>query len=89
MDSEPWDHSTFSKNRERLINDDVVRKLFVQVLEEARLKQLLSKEHFSVDGMMKNRSGLAVDCRLTQAEGALCASRGEFTEPRHRPAYWG
>ena len=139
MDSEPWDHSTFSKNRDRLIDDDVVRKLFVQVLEEARLKQLLSKDHFSVDGtmirawashksfvakngrkppksgppsnpdvdfrgttrsrdthestsdpeallyrkspgqaavpsylghaLMENRSGLAVDCRLTQAEG--------------------
>ena len=52
MDSEPWDHSTFSKNRDRLIDNDVVRKLFVQVLEDARLRQLLSREHFSVDGTL-------------------------------------
>ena len=139
MDDEPWDHSTFSKNRERLIADDVIRKLFVAVLKQARGAGLLSKEHFSVDGtlirawashksfqprkgpkpprsgppsnpevdfkgtkrhrdthesssdpdafeytksrgvapvpaylghvLMENRSGLAVDCRLTQAEG--------------------
>ncbi len=52
MEDEVWDHSTFSKNRERLLNADMVRMLFEQVLGEARSKGLLSDEHFTVDGTL-------------------------------------
>ena len=45
-----WDHSTFSKNRDRLLEADIARELFRLIVEQARLSGLLSDEHFSVDG---------------------------------------
>ena len=52
IDENPWDHSTFSKNRDRLIDADACGVLFEQVLDQARGKGLLSAEHFSVDGTL-------------------------------------
>jgi transposase len=52
LDKEPWDHSTYTKNRDRLLEHDVARVLFEQVLEQARQDGLLSSEHFSVDGTL-------------------------------------
>jgi transposase len=45
-----WNHSVFSKNRDRLIEHDVVIALFNSTVEMAQDKGLLSGEHFSVDG---------------------------------------
>jgi transposase len=50
MDDPIWDPSTFSKNRERLLEGDVARAYFDQVLGQARERGLLSDEHFTVDG---------------------------------------
>ena len=52
MDDPVWDHSTFTKNRDRLLSGDVARQFFAQVLSQAERADLLSKEHFSVDGTM-------------------------------------
>jgi len=52
MDDAAWDHSTYTKNRDRLIEHDVVRALFERVLQQAREANLLSDEHFSVDGTL-------------------------------------
>jgi len=52
VDKQPWDHSTYTKNRDRLIEHEVVRELFERVLEQAKAKGLLSAEHFSVDGTL-------------------------------------
>jgi transposase len=52
LDKGPWDHSTYTKNRDRLIEHEVVRELFEQVLDQARAQGLLSSEHFSVDGTL-------------------------------------
>ena len=52
LESRPWDHSTYTKNRDRLLDHDVVRELFDRVLEQARRRGLLSSEHFSVDGTL-------------------------------------
>ena len=48
----PWDHSTFTKNRDRLIAGGTPEILFDQVLDCARRENLLSDEHFSVDGTL-------------------------------------
>ena len=50
MDEPVWNHAVFSKNRERLLNQEVARAFFVRVL--ARAKPHLSDEHFSVDGTL-------------------------------------
>ena len=47
-----WDHSTFTKNRDRLIEAGVARKLLRRVGRRARREGLLSSEHFSVDGTL-------------------------------------
>jgi transposase len=47
-----FDHSTFSKNRERLLNHDVTRQFFAAVRDEARRRDLLSDDHFTVDGTL-------------------------------------
>jgi transposase len=52
MDDPIWDPSTFSKNRERLLEGDVARAFFDQVLGQARERGLLSDEHFTVDGTL-------------------------------------
>jgi transposase len=52
MDDAAWDHSTYTHNRDRLIEHDVVRALFEQVMQQAKAAELLSSEHFSVDGTL-------------------------------------
>ena len=47
-----FDASTFSKNRQRLLEHDVARQFFEAVLAEARQRNLLSDEHFTVDGTL-------------------------------------
>src|ERR1700740_2074747 len=52
MDEPVWVATVFSKNRDRLLNGDIAEKFFAQVLEQARASELLSDEHFSVDGTL-------------------------------------
>ena len=52
MDDEVWDVTVFTKNRERLIEGEVSQRLLAAVLAEAQEKQLLSAEHFTVDGAL-------------------------------------
>jgi transposase len=52
MDDAVWDATVFSKNRERLIEADVSQQLLLAVVEQARGQQLLSEEHFTVDGTL-------------------------------------
>jgi transposase len=50
MDEAVWNHAVFSKNRDRLLNQELARAFFEQVLKQA--KGHLSDEHFSVDGTL-------------------------------------
>jgi transposase len=50
MDEGVWNHAVFSKNRERLLNEEVAEVFFQRVLERA--KPYLSDEHFTVDGTL-------------------------------------
>ena len=52
IDDAVWDHSVFSKNRDRLLEHAVVEAFFTEVMRVADAKGLLSKEHFSVDGTL-------------------------------------
>ena len=52
LDERIWNHSTFSKNRERLLRGAIADAFFAQVLDEARTHGLLSDEHFTVDGTL-------------------------------------
>jgi len=52
MTEPSFDHSTFSKNRARLIEHDVAAQFFVQIVAAARAAGLMSDEHFTVDGTL-------------------------------------
>ena len=52
MDEEVWVPTVFSKNRDRLLEGDVAEGFFDEVLAEAQSLNLLSEEHFTVDGTL-------------------------------------
>lgn len=52
MDDPVWDPTVYSKNRERLLAGDVAAKFFQAVLQEAKDRDLVSDEHFTVDGTL-------------------------------------
>ena len=52
MDDPVWDHSSFTKNRDRLLNEAVARSFFSKVLVLAEWRGLVSSEHFTVDGTL-------------------------------------
>src|SRR5712664_26695 len=52
MDEAVWVPTVFSKNRDRLLEGDIAEAFFDEVLEEAKGKELLSDEHFTVDGTL-------------------------------------
>jgi transposase len=52
IDDPVWDHSVFSKNRDRLLEHAVVESFFAEVMRVAEQRNLLSQEHFSVDGTL-------------------------------------
>ena len=52
VDDPVWDHSTFSKNRDRLLEGEIAAKFLAAVLMQPQVKRLLSSDHFSVDGTL-------------------------------------
>jgi transposase len=52
LDAAVWDVTVFTKNRERLIAGDIAAQFMAAVLNQERVKALLSDEHFSVDGTL-------------------------------------
>lgn len=52
VDDAPWDHSSFSTNRDRLLEGDIAAKLLATILAQPKVKRLLSSDHFSVDGTL-------------------------------------
>ena len=86
IDDPVWDHSTFSKNRDRLIEHDACTVLFEEVLAQARGKGLLSAEHFSVDGTLvrawaSNKSFVPKDGPPPPASGSKSNPEVNFRGP--------
>src|SRR5687767_10061189 len=52
VDQPAFDASTFSKNRQRLLEHQVADEFFAAVVRQAKLRRYLSSEHFSVDGTL-------------------------------------
>jgi len=73
MDDPSFDHSTFSQNQERLIEHEVGRKFFENVVQRASELDLASDEHFTVDGT------------LVEAWASLKSFRPKGEDPDDRP----
>src|SRR5213078_4284602 len=73
LDDEVWDATVFTKNRERLMQGEVAQRLLEAVVEQARQEQLLSEDHFTVDGTLiqawANRSSFHAKARLYSKGG--------------------
>ena len=54
IDDPVWDHSTYSKNRDRLLDADIARKFLAAIVQHPEVSPLLSDEHFTVDGTLIN-----------------------------------
>ena len=52
IDDEVWDHSVFSKNRDRLLEAEISGKFLAAILTQPEIQRLLSDDHFSVDGTL-------------------------------------
>ncbi|MGH2383344.1 MAG: IS5 family transposase [Candidatus Limnocylindria bacterium] len=52
MDDPVWDVTVFTKNRQRFLKADIATKFFQRVVEQARRLDLMSDEHFTVDGTL-------------------------------------
>jgi transposase len=52
IDDAAWDHSSFTKNRDRLLDGQIAARFLAAVLAQPQVKRLLSTDHFSVDGTL-------------------------------------
>jgi transposase len=52
MDAVVWDATSFSKNRDRLLAGDIARQFLAAIVNQPRVKALMSDDHFSVDGTL-------------------------------------
>ena len=67
MDDKVWDHSVFSKNQERFLDSDLAAAFFARILEQAASANLLSDEHFTVDGTLIEAWASAKSCHPKDA----------------------
>jgi transposase len=52
IDAKAFDATTFTKNRDRLLEADIADRFFAAVVRQAKLRRYVSSEHFSVDGTL-------------------------------------
>jgi hypothetical protein len=52
IDAKAFDATTFSKNRQRLLDHDIADRFFAAVVRQAKLRRYVSSDHFSVDGTL-------------------------------------
>src|SRR6266702_5311783 len=54
IDARAFDATTFTKNRQRLLDHEVADEFFAAVVRQAKLRRYVSSDHFSVDGTLLN-----------------------------------
>src|SRR3954465_11822162 len=78
-DDPVWDHSTFSKNRDRLLEGEIAAKFLAAVLAQPKVKRLLSSDHFLVDGTLLEAWASIKSFR--RRDGATTTGRGPAAMP--------
>jgi transposase len=63
IDDRVWDASSFSKNRDRLLEGEVAAAFLARLLDRPEVRRLMSSEHFSVDGTLVEAWAVAGQCR--------------------------
>jgi len=73
LDDPSWDATTFTKNRDRLVEHEVARQFFEEIVRQGKKAGLMSAEHFTVDGT------------LIEAWASLKSFRKKGEKPEDRP----
>jgi transposase len=82
MDDAIWDATVFTKNRQRLLEGDIADAFFAAVLKQARQRDLLSDEHFTVDGtLLEAWAGQKSFRRMDDNQLPPAAGTGEGSNP--------
>jgi transposase len=82
MDDAVWDATVFTKNRQRLLAGDIAEAFFEAVLRQARQRDLLSDEHFTVDGtLLEAWAGQKSFRRVDDKQQPPAAGTGEGSNP--------
>src|ERR1700681_4074849 len=76
MDEVVWNHAVYSKNRERLLNEEIAESFFQRVLERAR--PYMSDEHFTVDGTLIEAWASQKSFRRKDGKGNQPGAGGEI-----------
>jgi transposase len=84
MDDPVWDVSTFSKNRKRFLDGEISRQFFTAAVERARSANLLSDEHFTVDGSLIEAWASQKSFKPKDGGGASGGSAGRNAEANFR-----
>jgi len=82
VDDQPFHASTFSKNQERLLSQNVARRFLLQIMDEARRGRLLSEEHFTVDGTLLDAWASMKSLRAKDGEGGAPAGKNPDVDYR-------
>jgi transposase len=84
MDDPVWDPTVYSKNRDRLLEADVAQEFFSLVLEQAKAMDLVSDEHFTVDGtLLEACASLKSFKKVDEPSGPPPEDRGNATVDFH------
>jgi len=84
LDEEVWDVTVFTKNRDRLLKAEVAKEFFGLVVAEAQALDLMSDEHFTVDGtLLEACASLKSFKKVEGAETAPPEDRGNPTVDFH------
>lgn len=81
MDDPVWDHSTFSKNRDRLLNTEVTTLFFQAIRDQAREQGLMSDEHFTVDGTLLDAWASMKSFKSKDSDGNGFSNDGQGRNP--------
>jgi transposase len=84
MDAQVWNPTTFTKNRDRMLEGDIAREFFSAVVEMARQKGMLSAEHFTVDGTMIEAWASHKSFRRKDGGGGPGPGTGRYFEGERR-----
>ena len=79
IDAKAFDATTFTKNRDRLLEAEIADRFFAAVVRQARLRRYLSSEHFSVDGTLLEARVIIEDWRIDYNDNRPHTAHGDLT----------
>ena len=88
IDEGVWDATVFCKNRDRLLEADVARKLLSGVVTHRKVRRLLSQDHFSVDGSLIEAWASVKSFRPKDSSGDDSGGAGRNAERNFRGEVW-